>query len=94
MFRPHPETDGMTMAEILTAIAEAEEKLRLANEIPDEQAAAWFSQELPADFKIIRKRRNKWLIRTPCLRCKAKVFHQQVGDFILSRRKKREAAGR
>jgi hypothetical protein len=46
MIRPHPEADGMTTAEIRAAIAEAEDKLKLAREIPDEEAIAWYEVEL------------------------------------------------
>ena len=46
MIRPHPETDRMISGDIKVAIVEAEEKLKLALEIADEELAAWFCQEI------------------------------------------------
>src|SRR5262249_2094473 len=46
MLRPHPETDNMTAAEILQAITEAEDKLKLAKEIKDDDSTSWFSLEI------------------------------------------------
>jgi hypothetical protein len=81
MIRPHPETDAMTTAEIRAAIAEADEKLKLANEIPDEQAAAWFSQELPSDFKTIRKTTQQMAYMQALSSLQSKSPSQQVGGF-------------
>ena len=44
--QPHPDTDGMTADEIREAIVDAEEDLKLARDINDEELTVWFTQEI------------------------------------------------
>jgi len=39
---PHPDAERMTSDEIRAAIAEAEEQMKLAREVPDDELEAWF----------------------------------------------------
>ena len=44
--QPHPYTDGMTADEIREAIVDAEEDLKLAREIANEELTVWFTQKI------------------------------------------------
>jgi hypothetical protein len=46
LIRPHPETEGMSTAEIKEGLAAAEETLKLARKVNDENAAIWATQDI------------------------------------------------
>lgn len=92
MLKPHPETEGMSTAEIHVAIAEAEEQLRLAKEVPDAQLIAWFSNELQLLEAALARRSGEsggkksqadTIIRM-ALESGAELFHTPVDDSYIS----------
>jgi hypothetical protein len=92
MLKPHPEPDRLTTPEIHAAIAEAEEKLRIAKQIPDQLLIAWFSDELCLLEGALRRRNGEsggkksqadTLIKM-ALESGAELFHTPVDDSYIS----------
>jgi hypothetical protein len=92
MLKPHPETDGMTTPEIRAAISQAEEQLRLAKEIPDDQLVAWFSDEIQILESALARRNGESgskksqadTIIKMALESGAELFHTGVDDSYIS----------
>ena len=63
---PHPDPERMTSDELRLAIAEAEEQMKLAREVPDDEVEAWFiCQRRALEAELARRNGNANSLSAP-----------------------------